>query len=42
MGGDITANTPKPYGAFYLETNDSSPFVIPDYKSYKNIEIINE
>lgn len=42
MGGDITANTPKPYGSFYLETNNISPFVIPDYKSYKNIEIIYE
>lgn len=42
MGGDITANTPKPYGSFYLETNNVSPFVIPDYKSYKNIQIIYE
>lgn len=42
MGGDIMTNTTRPYGSFYLETNNQSPFVIPDYKSYKNIEIINE
>ncbi|XP_055295774.1 inactive pancreatic lipase-related protein 1-like [Sitodiplosis mosellana] len=40
MGGDIISNTTRPNGTFYLETSKSSPFVVPDYKSFKNIEII--
>lgn len=40
MGGDIISNTTRPNGTFYLETSKSSPFVIPDYKSFKNIQII--
>lgn len=39
MGGDIFLNTTKPFGIFYLETSKSSPFVIPDIKMFKNIEI---
>lgn len=40
MGGDIISNMTRPNGTFYLETRDRSPFVVPDYKSFKNIEII--
>lgn len=44
MGGDdIVSNiTDKPHGIFYLETRKSSPFVINDYKSFKNILITYE
>lgn len=40
MGGDITANTPKSYGIFYLETKLSPPYNIPDYRSFNNIEFV--
>lgn len=40
MGGDITYDRPKPHGIFYLETTNIPPYVIPDYKSFKNITII--
>lgn len=43
MGGDIIPNATRPNGTnnvFYLETSKSSPFVIVDYKSFKNIQII--
>lgn len=39
MAGNITSNTNKPHGVFYLETNADVPFSIEDYKSFKNIQI---
>lgn len=40
MGGDISVSTPKAYGVFYLETKLQSPYVIPDYKNFNNIEFV--
>lgn len=40
MGGDISTNATRAFGVFYLETSKVSPFVIPDYRLFKNIEII--
>lgn len=40
MGGIVNLNTTKPHGVFYLETTSKSPFVISNYKSFKNIKII--
>lgn len=40
MGGDITYDSPKPLGIFYLETTSAPPYAIPDYESFKNITII--
>lgn len=42
MGGDITYDSPKPTGIFYLETSPAPPYVIPDYMSFKNITIIHQ
>lgn len=39
MGGDIISNTTKPHGAFYLETNGESPYVISDYHLFNKINI---
>lgn len=41
MGGDITATSPKPYGIFYLETKDKSPYIIPDYNSFNKTVVID-
>lgn len=40
MGGDVTLNTPKPNGIFYLETTGITPFVIPNHEAFKRINII--
>lgn len=40
MGGEITKRTLKPHGIFYLETNSQSPYNIPDYKNFKNIQLV--
>lgn len=36
MGGDITKDTVKPHGSFYLETNGESPYVISDYRNFNH------
>lgn len=41
MGGDVTSNADKPYGVFYLETTESSPFVISNYELFKSIKMIH-
>lgn len=41
MGGDITATSLQPLGIFYLETNDDSPFMIPDHKYLNETVDIN-
>lgn len=40
MGGNITESTPKAHGVFYLETKYAPPYVLPDYRSFNNIEFI--
>lgn len=40
MGGDITANTEKSYGVFFLETKSTAPFCIPDYRNFSNKTIV--
>lgn len=40
MGGNITESSPKAHGIFYLETKYAPPYVIPDYRSFNNIDFI--
>lgn len=42
MGGDVTTNPNKAHGIFYLETTDSSPFVIPNIDSFSEIEMVTD
>lgn len=42
MGGDLTRNSPKPKGVFYLETNDAdeAPHSISNVDEFKDIGFV--
>lgn len=40
MGGDISRDSPKPQGIFYLETTGESPFVISDHHIFNQTTIL--
>lgn len=40
MGGNISKNTPKPLGIFYLETTGEPPYVISNHLKFKNTSIL--